>query len=419
MTLFRLMALCLVLLMSACQPATPPTLSPNFWESPAPTYPDLDVSDLRPEAIDLTSNRVFPSLTYGIHTSFWVNPDYRNIGIEHLKMLQFTHIRQKFAWRDLESIRYEADDPLRYFWYLADDMMRDLSTKGIQVVARLDAPPDWAVLPEGTYGSDDPPFDMVRLTDYCRAVATRFRGQIAAYQIWNEPNLEREWGGRSPSPRAYVTVLRECGGAIREADPDAIIISAGLAPTGTRIEGVMPHEEFLWKMYEAGASAYFDVLGVHAPGYRSAPEDDPQNLPMGDLPWMAFRNVERSRALMIANGDAHKQIAIMETGWTTDEVNPDYAWYAVTQEVQGDYLARAYGYAAENWRPWLGLMVALYYPNPDWTPANEEWWWGIGESAALPSGFNPRPAWWDLLMMNKVSTNPDYEFYFPEETPEP
>lgn len=416
--------MCLAVMgLSACDLVTTtpaePTPSPYFWEQAPPQYPALDVTDLRPDAIDMTSSKVFPSLTYGIHTSFWINPDYRNIGIEHLKMLQFTHIRQKFAWRDIEPNLFPEDDPIRYYWHLADPMMDDLTSKGINVVARLDAPPEWAILPEGTYGIDDPPFDMARLVDYCRAVATRYKGRIVAYQIWNEPNLEREWGGRSPNPVAYVRVLRECGGAIREADPDAIIIAAGLAPTGTRIADVMPHDEFLWRMYEAGARDYFDVLGVHAAGYRSAPEDDPYNLPTGDLPWMSFRNVEAYRAIMVANGDAHKQIAIMEMGWTTDQVNPDYAWYAVTPEVQGDYLARAYAYAAENWRPWVGLMVTLYYPNPDWTSENEEWWWAIGETAPLPAGFTPRPAWWDLMLMDKISTNPDYEFYFPDETETP
>jgi hypothetical protein len=416
--------MCIALMsLSACDAVAPapadPTPSPYYWEQAPPQYPALDVTDLRPDAIDMTSDKVFPSLTYGIHTSFWINPDYRNIGIEHLKMLQFTHIRQKFAWRDIEPTLLAEDDPIRYFWHLADPMMDDLTRKGINVVARLDAPPDWAILPEGTYGIDDPPFDMRRLADYCRAVATRYKGRIVAYQVWNEPNLEREWGGHSPNPVAYVRVLRECGGAIRQADPQAIIISAGLAPTGTRNADVMPHDEFLWRMYAAGASPYFDVLGVHAAGYRSAPEDDPYHLPTGDLPWMSFRNVEAYRAIMVANGDAHKQIAVMEMGWTTDQVHPDYAWYAVTPEVQGDYLARAYLYAAQHWRPWVGLMVTLYYPNPDWTPDNEEWWWAIGETAPLPAGFTPRPAWWDLMLMDKISTNPDYAFDFPDATQTP
>lgn len=381
-----------------------------YWETLPPTLPTVDVTNLAPEAIDMENAKVFPSLTYGLHAFFWWDSSYRNVGLDHLNQMQFSHIRQKFAWADLEPIKKDLpkDDPDRYVWAEADAMMNDIEAKGIQVVARLGTPPDWAIVSSTDYQYAKPPFDMERLVDYCSAMATRYKGRIVGYQIWNEPNLNREWGYYSPNPSAFVKLLAACAEAIREADPDAIIISAGLAPTETRDSSVMPHLEFLWKMYAAGASPYFDVLGVHAPGYRSAPEDDPFNLPTGDHAWMSFRHVEYMRAVMVANGDAAKQIAITEMGWTTDQINPTYSWFAVTPEVQGDYLARAYAYAAQHWRPWMGLMITIYYPNPAWTEANEEYWWAIGTVAPLPYGMDGRPAWAALWRMRKISTDPAY-----------
>lgn len=382
---------------------------PPFWKLPPPDLPQVDLTNLAPDAVDL-SGHAFPSLTYGLHTAFWWHDDYRLLGLDHMNLLQFTHIRQEFAWRDIEPERRAADDPERYQWDEADHLMADVAAKGgVEVVARLNTPPDWAVLQGEAYRYGAPPFDLSRLADYCGAVATRYRGQIAAYQIWNEPNLEREWGGYSPDPAAYVQLLAACSAAIRRADPETIIITAGLAPTGTRTSGVMPHDEFLWAMYAAGVSPHFDVLGVHAPGYRSPPEADPLALETGDLPWMAFRHVEYMRAVMVANGDAAKQVAITEMGWTTDP-RPDspYHWYAVTPEQQGDYLRRAYQYAAANWRPWVGLMVTIYYPNPAWTEDDEQYWWAIGTTAPWPWGMDGRPAWWALLRMEKISTNPAY-----------
>lgn len=381
-----------------------------FWELPPPVLPAVDLTSLAPEAIDLSSSRVFPSLTYGIHVSFWWDRTYRLLGLDHMHLLQFTHVRQKFAWRDIEPELRDEDDPQRYVWAQADAMMDDIEAKGgVEVIARLDAPPDWAVLQGDNYNYYEPPFNMGRLTDYCGMVAARYRGRIAGYQVWNEPNLSREWGGHFPNPAAYVEVLAACATAIRAADPDAIIISAGLAPTGTRFQEVMPHDEFLWAMYAAGAGDYFDVLGVHAPGYRSAPEVDPNDPENEDLPWMYFRHVEYMRAVMVANGDAHKQIAIMEMGWTIDP-RPDspYHWHAVTPEQQGDYLRRAYLYAAEHWRPWVGLIVTIYYPATEWTEADEQYWWAIGTPAPMPFGMDGRPAWWALLRMEKISTNPAY-----------
>src|SRR3712207_9087721 len=67
-----------------------------------------------------------------------------------------------------------------------------------------------------------------------------------------------------------------------------------------------------------------------------------------------FRSVEDLRAVMERNGDAGKQIWLLEFGWTTDRVHPAYAWFAVAPETQGAYLVGAYQWAAENWAPWIG-----------------------------------------------------------------
>lgn len=373
---------------------------------PVPLY--AADSDLAPNAVDLNSNAVFPSLTYGIQTFFWWDETYRQFGLTQLNIMQFSHIRQDFAWVDIEPERRAVDDPERYIWVQADQMMRDIEKKGLSVIARLDKPPEWAINRDVDY--EQAPYDLERLADYCGAVANRYRGRIDAYQVWNEPNLARDWADLPPSPTGYVQLLATCAEAIREADPNALVISAGMAPTGTRNIDAMPDEEFFWRMYQAGASPHFDMLGVHAPGYAFEPEIDPATIvEMGYLEWQCFRHVEHIRAIMVANGDAHKQIAITEMGWTTDP-RPDsiYHWFAVSEATQADYLARAYRYAARHWRPWVGLMVALYYPNPAWTPEDEEYWWAIGTVAPMPYGMDGRPAWGALVQMEKISTKPAY-----------
>lgn len=373
---------------------------------PLPTYPA--VTNLAPNAVNLNSSHVFPSLTYGIQTFFWWDQAYRNFGLTQLNIMEFSHIRQDFAWADIEPEKRDVADPERYRWQESDAMMADIEAKGIQVIARLSHAPDWGLNTDVDY--EDPPFDLPRLQAYCGAVAERYQGRIAAYQIWNEPNLTREWANLPPSPVGYVKLLAACSEAIRAADPAAIIISAGMAPTGNRDATALDDEEFFWKMYEAGASPYFDVLGVHAPGYAFPPEVDPAEIvQQGYLDWHCFRHVEHIRAIMVANGDAAKQIAITEMGWTIDPREDSIMhWFAVTPEEQADYLARAYRYAADNWRPWMGLMVALYYPSPAWTENDEQYWWAIGVVAPLPFGMDGRPAWAALVQMRKFSSNPNY-----------
>jgi hypothetical protein len=342
----------------------------------------------------------------------WWDDLHRNHHLMVVNQMQFSHVRQSFSWSNIEPEQRDLalSDAERYIWWQADAMMDDIEDKGVQVVARLDGAPAWAI--KSTVAYDEPPFDMERLEMYCAAVATRYRGRIDAYQIWNEPNLDREWGKHPPSAVAYAKLLAACSQAIRIADPDAIIISAGLSPTGTRSREVLPDEEYLWRLYAVdGFADSFDVLGVHAPGFGHPPEISPSEVVAeGGLRWQSFRHVENIRAIMVANGDAETQIAITETGWTIDP-RPDspYNWFAVTAEQQADYLARAYAYAAAHWRPWVGLMVTLYLPDPFWTEEDEQYWWAIGTPTRPPWILDVRPAYAALLEMRKISTNPDFD----------
>ena len=112
--------------------------------------------------------------------------------------------------------------------------------------------------------------------------------------------------------------------------------------------------------------------------------------------FFTFRRVEDVREIMVANGDTEKQVAILEMGWTTDQVHSEYSWFSVDEETQADYLVRAYQYAREHWQPWIGLMTTIYIADYDWTPENEQWWWSI----VLPDG-TPRPAYHALQEMEK------------------
>jgi len=225
---------------------------------------------------------------------------------------------------------------------------------------------------------DAPPDDLNDWANFCGILASRYKGRIAAYQVWNEPNLAREWGNQPPNAAGYVGLLKACSDAIRAADPQAVIISAGLSPTGTWTESVTPDDTFFQQMYDAGFQQYVDVAGVNAPGYNFPPEISPEEaVAQGGHRFGTFRRVEDMRRIMVANGDAARQMAILEMGWTQDPIHPTYAWFRVTEEQQADYFVRAYRYAAEHWRPWMGLMSAIYIPDPSWTEDREEYWWSV------------------------------------------
>lgn len=337
----------------------------------------------------------FESLTYGIQAFLWWDPTARPFDLEMIRLMNFTHVKQIFGWGDIMP-----EGPGRYDWSHADEVVAEVQHRGLSLVARLSDPPNWAIM-ESPSG---PPFDVEAFGAFCGAVAGRYRGQIAAYQVWNEPNLQREWAGHPPDAAGYVALLRACYTAIKAADPEAIVISAGLAPTGTEPPVAVPDERYLQQMYDAGLAGACDVLGLHAPGYNNPPEMSPEEaVADGQLRWMVFRHVEDMRRIMIANGDAGRQVAILEFGWHTNPgIHPDYAWYAVDEATQAAYLVGAYRYAARHWRPWVGLMSAIYIADPAWTGQDEEYWWAVTTPGYGPD-YGVRQAYIDLANMEKVT----------------
>lgn len=319
---------------------------------------------------------LLPSPDYGMQAFLWWNWDIAERDLTLIEEAGFTWVKQKVAWRDLEGIRQGHFD-----WPKSDHIVERAEAHGLNVLFRLDGFP----LPDWVEPSEDPSV-AVRLEDFanfCGAVAWRYRGRVRAYQVWNEPNLAREWGGQVPNPAGYVQLLRACYMAIKEADPQALVISAGLAPTGNGPPEAMPDVEYLVSMYEAGAAPYFDLLGVHAAGFRAPPELSPAEAAAdpyyGGQRFFCFRHVEDLREIMVRYGDEDKQVAILEMGWTSDPHNIDYAWFAVTEEQKADYLVRAFRYARENWQPWIGPMFVLSIANPFWTSEDEQYWWAITE----------------------------------------
>jgi hypothetical protein len=178
--------------------------------------------------------------------------------------------------------------------------------------------------------------------------------------------------------------------AIKRVDPNAIVISGGLSPTTAGLPLAMPDRQFLEEFYKAGGKDAFDMLGLHAPGYRSAPETDPAVVardpiatnrdpsPEAARRIYSFRHVEDMRAVMVANGDSAKKVAIMEFGYTTDErPTSPYRWHAITEESRASYLVRAFQFADKNWADWVGFMSLIYICAPHWRERDEQWWWAI------------------------------------------
>jgi hypothetical protein len=381
-----------------------PTIVPAEPTLP-PARPSLEAEGIYSATLDVDA--VMSSPDYGLQAFLWWQEEIADRDLKLIEDAGFRWVKQEFAWREIEGAGKG-----RWHWETPDRIIEQIEAHNLKVIVRLGSQPAWASekvdLPE-----IGPPDNLQDFYDYVHAVASRYRGRIEAYQIWNEPNLAREWGGRPPSPEEYTELLRVGYRAVKDADPGAIVISAGMAPTTRHDEAAVPDTYFLQGMYDAGAQPYFDVLGVHAPGYKSPPEIDPAEVagdpslnnndsaPEALRRVYSFRRVEDLRALMVENGDAEKKVVILEFGWTIDpRPESPYHWHSVSETEQDKFLQRAYAYAEANWQPWIGVMNVIYIADPQWTREDEQAYWSV-VYPGYPE-LRTSMAYYGLLYMPKV-----------------
>jgi LysM repeat protein len=88
-----------------------------------------------------------------------------------------------------------------------------------------------------------------------------------AIEVWNEPNIDRQWPRGQISGAAYTEMLRASYNAIKNANPNVLVISGAPAPTGAQgalgADRVVNDDNFLRQMSSAGAANVMDCLGVH------------------------------------------------------------------------------------------------------------------------------------------------------------
>ncbi len=301
-----------------------------------------------------------------------VDPNARQRSLELMHAAGVTWIRQELPWEQIEpAAKGQTADPAYggSTWAKYDDIVDRAAALGINVLFRLDTSPRWALPPDAPDGLG-PPVNSEDYFDFLGEVAARYRGKVAAYQIWNEPNLTSEWGRKPPDPSAYAALLEGAAARIRSADPDAKVVMAALAPTLTENSDAMNDLVYLQRLYDAGIRGSFDVLAVQAYGLRGGPDD----------PRTGSDDVTSSRPTlvrreMVANGDAKVPVWATEMGWNVNP--PSFAlqqFGRVTPSLQARYTVRAFERMGEQW-PWLHVGFVWYWKRPDATDRDQDWFW--------------------------------------------
>jgi hypothetical protein len=287
---------------------------------------------------------------------------YRARNLEAQSALGIGLLRQTFDWAQVERA------PGQYDLTYHDAYVAAAASHGIAILPILFDTPEFHAGRSSDRASC-PPGNNASLAAYAQALVRRYgpggtlwaerpdipRLPIRSWQIWNEPNLRVYWCEK-PNARQYVAMLRTVGTAIKQVDPGARIVTAGLPDS--KLKGTVPLRRFIDQMYRAKAARYFDSLAIN-----SYARDDRQ---LG-------RMLRAIRKQMNARRDRRGQIWITEIGW--GDRGPKHR-YIVGEKGQARRIARSLALVRKQ-RKRLRLRGVVYYcwrDAPPYGPDLKDMW---------------------------------------------
>ncbi len=229
------------------------------------------------------------------------------------------------GWSSLEK-----DGKGRWWFGRLDQYVQLADKNNVDLVLTLGLTPAWASARPAEPSNYKPgnaaePRNIQDWKDYVRTVATRYKGRIHYYEIWNEPNYAGFYSG---SVAKMVELTRVAAETLKSVDPAIKVISPPVTGTGR-------HLLWLDQFLKLGGGQYIDIVGYHFYVPKSKPE--------AMLPVIAA-----VRRIADQNKIGSKPIWNTETGWwiantdgtpETGGVMPD--WTRLTPDQGAAYMTRA------------------------------------------------------------------------------
>jgi hypothetical protein len=263
-------------------------------------------------------------------------------------------VRVDVGWGSIERDGKGRYEP----WYLSkvDAVLERAEARGLKVLFTFWQTPCWASkapesLKQGCTGQRwnrnvevYPPANPADYGDALAYMIRRYGNRVAAWEIWNEPNLDYFF--TTTQPVAEYTELVKAGyRAAKAADPSATIIAGSLADADFG---------FTEEAYRLGIKGHFDAWSVHPYSADRSPLD-----PFEDqyIRYTFSRGVPAVRDVMLRQGD-DKPIWLTEFGWSTCTVRTGPAYErCVSESTQAEYLMQAY----RHMRSWSYVPVGVWY----------------------------------------------------------
>ncbi|MGH3548832.1 MAG: hypothetical protein ACRDQU_12130 [Pseudonocardiaceae bacterium] len=174
-------------------------------------------------------------------------------------------------WADLEPRRDE------FQWTTLDRLVTGAQHAGKPALLTLGGTPAWAA-PNGNkslypdHARSSPPDNLTDWDTFVRALATRYRGRLEAYELWDTANDRHFYSG---SVETLVTMVRRAAWIIRSEDPAATVVCPSMGHL-SEAAGLL----FVRRFAELGGYDSCDVAGLKM---RWRPADQPPETMAAEL----------------------------------------------------------------------------------------------------------------------------------------
>jgi hypothetical protein len=168
--------------------------------------------------------------------------------LEACKKAGVTVMRISFSWAEIET------EPGQYDFDFYDKVIPlAVDQYGMRLVPYVCYTPKWASAePESKTVWTTPPKDVADFGRFVRKLVGRYKDRLHSWEIWNEPDIPEFWTGTRSQ---YAALLREGSRAVRETDPKAKVVLAGMAK----------RPEFLRELFEEEKlSRFVDIVNCHS-----------------------------------------------------------------------------------------------------------------------------------------------------------
>lgn len=201
-------------------------------------------------------------------------------------------LRADISWAGLEPEQGKLDAG---YLERIDRLVAGARRRGIKPVLIVLRSPCWASAAPGAPGTCNadtvayPPRDPATYGSIAGRLAARYRGRLAGFEVWNEPDHANEDYFKGPDkPARYTAIVKAAYRAIKRADRSLPVVAGSL---------VGSNGAFLEALYRAGMKGFYDGLAVHF-----------YDLTLASV--RAIRRVQRR------NGD-RRPLWLTEFGWTS------------------------------------------------------------------------------------------------------